>query len=670
VKYDIAPRKGPDKADAVAERLLRALRTERKAREEAEAVAERRLLDLEDSRRRLELLERVATTANQSGSIDEALRFAIHEICEYTGWAFGNAYRRVGDREATLVPSGVWYASDARAMRPFIECTLQMSFSIEESIAWKVLSSGDAVWIGDIAASNYPRAEIAAACNLHAAVAFPVRAGTQISAVLEFLDNDIRTVDDGLIQLLEQIGTQLGRVIERKQAEERLTHEALHDPLTGLPNRALYIDRLEKALRRTRRNPDNRFAAIFLDLDGFKLVNDSLGHAAGDRVLIEIAHRLRAALATAEQEAGDIERRWPRWILARLGGDEFTVLLDDMETYEQAVDVAAILHKCLEPPHQVENQQLFIAASIGIAPGQRGYQLPGDVMRDADLAMYEAKSRGRAKTSIFNEKMHREADRRLQLESDLRRAVEEQEFVLAYQPIFNLVDQQLIGFEALLRWKRGGGDLISPEKFIHVAEETGLIVQIGEWVLTEACAAAAGWQHKFGRRKPDITVSVNISPKQFLQPSFVAQVRRAIDESAIPPEALRLEVTEGIAIHDPVRTAAVLEELRSWGARISLDDFGTGYSSLGYIRRLPFDTIKIDRSFVSGITEDPKMQGIVRAVLDLAHALDREVIAEGIETEAECETLIAMGCKVGQGFFLGRPTEDVTQLMERRRRPR
>jgi len=520
---------------------------------------------------------------------------------------------------------------------------------------------------------NFPRAEAAAQCGLHAAFAFPIRAGTEVSAVIEFFSRDQLVQDEELMKLADQIGTQLGRVIERKQAEDKLVYEALHDPLTGLANRALYIDRLEKALRRTRRNPDNLFSTLFLDLDGFKLVNDSLGHAAGDDVLVECSRRLHAVLNDGEIRAIQDGEPWPRWILARLGGDEFTVLLEGLSSSDQALDIARMLHRSLEPPHVFGSQQVFIASSIGIAHGGRDYLEVGDLMRDADLAMYEAKQHGRGRTEVFNQRLHRQVDLRLQVENDLRRAITRQEFVLHYQPIYALRERTLLGFEALIRWQRDDkGLLLFPDSFIRVAEETGMIVPIGDWVLHKACETAARWHRGPGKRDPLPSISVNISPRQFLQPNFLGQVQSAIEHSGIDPSALQLELTEGIAVMDEKRTIELLDTLRSWGVRISLDDFGTGYSSLAYLHKLPFDTIKIDRSFVSGMEKDTVMQVIVSAVLDIARSLDREVIVEGIETEDECARLLAMGCAAGQGYYLGRPTsEDVAErLLDRRQRPR
>jgi diguanylate cyclase (GGDEF)-like protein len=664
----------PDMLRKKLERVERQLERERAARLKAESLAERGLCELMASRDRLELLQRVAAAANECGSVDEALRFAIYNICRHTGWVFGNAWRNVQPDGEHLVPTGVWHAEDPVALKTFIDLCQNRIFLPGEGLPGKVLADGVPHWVFDVTQDdNFPRAEAAAQCGLHAAFAFPIRAGTEVSAVIEFFSRDQLVQDEELMKLADQIGTQLGRVIERKQAEDKLVYEALHDPLTGLANRALYIDRLEKALRRTRRNPDNLFSTLFLDLDGFKLVNDSLGHAAGDDVLVECSRRLHAVLNDGEIRAIQDGEPWPRWILARLGGDEFTVLLEGLSSSDQALDIARMLHRSLEPPHVFGSQQVFIASSIGIAHGGRDYLEVGDLMRDADLAMYEAKQHGRGRTEVFDQRLHRQVDLRLQVENDLRRAITRQEFVLHYQPIYALRERTLLGFEALIRWQRDDkGLLLFPDSFIRVAEETGMIVPIGDWVLHEACETAARWHRGPGKRDPLPSISVNISPRQFLQPNFLGQVQSAIEHSGIDPSALQLELTEGIAVMDEKRTIELLDTLRSWGVRISLDDFGTGYSSLAYLHKLPFDTIKIDRSFVSGMEKDTVMQVIVSAVLDIARSLDREVIVEGIETEDECARLLAMGCAAGQGYYLGRPTsEDVAErLLDRRQRPR
>ncbi len=663
----------PGGLKAQVDELERRLQLEHIARVDAEAVAKRGLNDLYESQRKLDLLQRVATAANQSGSVDEALRFAIHDICQFTGWDIGHAWRRAAEGEH-LVPTGIWWARDPESVKRFMDLSAEMSLAIGEGLPGQVLADGAAHWIVDLSCDpNFLRAPVAERCGLRSAFAFPVKAGTEVAAVIEFFASEHLHRDDALLQLFDQIGTQLGRVIERKRAEEKLVYEALHDPLTGLPNRALFTQSTRMALRRCRRDPDSLFGILFLDLDGFKLVNDGLGHAAGDQLLIECGERLRSTLVEAERFAATVGRQWPRWVLARLGGDEFTILLESMESLEQANEIAGELHKALEAPYVFDAQEVFVGSSIGIAHGGPHYLDVTDIMRDADLAMYEAKAEGRGRTAIFDQAMHHRADVRLQLENDLRRAVSREQFLLEYQPIVRLSDTALLGFEALLRWRRDDQAApLQPDDFIHVAEETGMIVPIGNWVLQEACAMMAKWQHGIGNRTPAIKMSVNISPKQFLQPTFLAQVRSALDRSGIEPGTLQLEITEGVAVMDPRRTAAQLEMLRRWGVRISIDDFGTGYSSLAYLHKLPFDTLKIDRAFVVQMDGDPAMQVIVKAVLDIAAFLEREVIVEGVETEEERRQLIALGCTAGQGFYFGRPMDvgTVERLLERRRRPR
>lgn len=633
-------------------RAERQLRRERTARLEAEAIAERGLRDLYISQQRLALLQRIAVAANQSSSVDAALRFTVEEICQHTGWAFGNVYICPEDAPDRLEACDIWFAADPDGIFPFVELSRNYVFQAGIGLPGRILAAPRACWIPDVTIdTNFPRAPTAHACGLHSAFAFPVLVGTDVAAVMEFFARETLQPDDEMLSIMSQVGTQLGRVIERKRAEDRLIHDALHDPLTGLPNRTLFIDRLSIALDRGLRNPAARYAVIFIDLDRFKLINDGLGHAAGDRLLIDIAARVRDTIEKYGEKAD-----W-RWTLARMGGDEFTVLLDDLGDGGIANEVTRRLHACLKPAHLSEGREIYITASMGIAYGHPDYRNADEIMRDADLAMYESKAKGRARTAVFDERLRKQINHRLLIESELRRAIERHEFLLHYQPIVSLSDRKLIGFEALVRWQRGPGDLVEPTEFIQVAEETGLIVFIGNWVLREACTTVAGWHRSLGGTGLPC-ISINISPRQFLQPNFVRHVRTVLLDSDIDPVTVHLEITEGMAIPDPHGTGRIIRELKNWGVRVSLDDFGTGYSSLSYLHRLQFDTLKIDRSFVSSIDQNDT-QGIVQAVLDLARTLSMDVVAEGIETEAQAARLQAMGCQLGQGYLFGEPLDMV-----------
>lgn len=420
-------------------------------------------------------------------------------------------------------------------------------------------------------------------------------------------------------------------VTERVTLKERLEYQATHDPLTDLPNRRLLSGRIGDSA-------GSGVAVLFVDLDGFKVVNDSLGHDAGDRLLVGVAGRLAECL-------GD------RGTAARFGGDKFVVLLDAVgEAERTAVD----LSEALRPPFHVDGRELFVTASIGIALGAAGGAEPGRLLRDADLAMHQAKKAGKNRHALFEESMDAAARERLELQGDLRRALEADQFEVHYQPLVSLRTGAALWAEALVRWRRPGRGLIPPGEFVPAAEENGLIVPIDRWVLREACRRAKGWQ---GTRPwdPSPGVSVNLSARQFARDELVGEVASVLDEVGLEPSALILEITEGAVMADVRGTVAVLEEFKELGVRIALDDFGTGYSSLSYLKRFPVDYVKIDRSMVTGLHEDHSNRAIVLSTITLAHALDLEVVAEGVETAGEHEVLRDLRCDLGQGYLFARP---------------
>ena len=441
-------------------------------------------------------------------------------------------------------------------------------------------------------------------------------------------------------------------------AEERLLHDALHDHLTQLPNRALFMERLQRACRRRIRHPEYTFAVMFVDLDRFKMVNDSLGHPAGDRLLIEIVRRVTGALRRDDLVSRPATTDPQDFIdntLARLGGDEFTILLDDIRDPSDAVRVAERIQQAVRAPVSMGGgQEVFATASIGIAISASVNSSDEDLVRDADIAMYRAKASGGDQCAVFDATMHERAVERLQLETDLRRAIEREEFRLQYQPIVSLRDHRVIGFEALIRWQHPERGLLSPAAFLALAEETGLITRIDQWVLREACAQARRWQAQFPAGSP-ASVSVNISAQGFGQPDIVRQVANVLEETGLDPHNLRLEITESVAMADAERARTILIELKALGVRISLDDFGTGYSSLSYLQRFPVDTLKIDRSFIVGMDENNECREIVRTILNLAGTLGLDVIAEGTETASQVDNLEQLECRFGQGFFFSRP---------------
>lgn len=447
-------------------------------------------------------------------------------------------------------------------------------------------------------------------------------------------------------------------ITEQKQVEERLLHDALHDALTGLANRALFMDRLTHVVNLAKRRKNYLFAVLFLDLDRFKVVNDSLGHIWGDRLLTEIADRLQKCI-----RAGDT--------IARLGGDEFALLLEDIQNVEDAVEIANRIHKSFSEPFSLDGHEIFAGASIGIALSSTDYELPEELLRDADTAMYRAKASGKGRSQIFDKAMHAHALTQLQIENDLRRAVERQEFQVYYQPIVSLASRRTTGFEALVRWQHPELGMIFPGDFIPVAEETGLILEIGEWVLRQACSQMQSWQEKFSQTPP-FTISVNLSAKQFLQKNLVERVETILQETGLDPCSLKLEITESVMMEQAEVAAVKLKALQNLGVHLSIDDFGTGYSSLAYLHSLPINTLKIDRSFVNSIDADVEKLEIIQTIVKLAWNLGFDVVAEGVETKKQLAQLRALKCESGQGFLFAKPMNSkavealiTTELQER-----
>jgi diguanylate cyclase (GGDEF)-like protein/PAS domain S-box-containing protein len=424
----------------------------------------------------------------------------------------------------------------------------------------------------------------------------------------------------------------------------REAHAAFHDPLTGLPNRALFVDRVTSALARSGRRPEQVAAVLFLDCDRFKLVNDTLGHLTGDLLLIAIARRVERCL-----RLGDT--------LARLGSDEFTILLEDVQDAVTAAGIAEELLQAFSTPFTLGDHEVYATASIGIALSSPGTTSPEDLLRDADIAMYRAKVLGKGRYEVFVPELRAQASRLLQLETALRRTLDRSELSLAYQPIVSLADGRLSGFEALARWQHPEFGAIEPSEFIPVAEETGLIHPLGEWVLREACAQTRRWQEAFPLWGA-LSVSVNVSVKQLQDLRFSDRVRGALAQSGLCAQHLRLEITESMLMRDPGRAADALRTLRELGVKLHMDDFGTGYSSLSYLHQFPLDALKIDRSFVSGQGSagiaNPE---IVQTVIAMARRLGLEVIAEGVETEEQERQLRALGCTSGQGYRFARPLD-------------
>jgi diguanylate cyclase (GGDEF)-like protein/PAS domain S-box-containing protein len=432
---------------------------------------------------------------------------------------------------------------------------------------------------------------------------------------------------------------QMQDITDRKSVEERLLHEALHDGLTGLPNRALYMDHLRKAVARWKRRDRGAFAVLFLDLDGFKGINDTLGHLAGDQLLVEFTQRLMSNV-----RPGDT--------FARMGGDEFSILLDDLNDLNDAIIAVKRLQRMLEEPFRLSGRELFVTSSIGVALSVPEYVDPEEILRHADAAMYRAKKLGKGRYEVFDRTTSKRLERQSQIETDLSRAVERAELFLEYQPIVVLETGRIAGFEALLRWQHPTLGMISPPDFITVAEATGAIVPIGEWVLEESCRQTREWQ-KSCPQNPPLYISVNLSVKQFTQPNLVEQVAIALHNAGLDPSSLKLEITESMLMSADA-AIRMLSQLNALGVGISIDDFGTGYSSLSYLHRLPIGNLKIDRSFVISMSANRESFEIVRTIITLAQSLNLTIVAEGIETNEQLQMLRDLNCQYGQGHFFSK----------------
>jgi diguanylate cyclase (GGDEF)-like protein/PAS domain S-box-containing protein len=498
--------------------------------------------------------------------------------------------------------------------------------------------------------------ELAHAFDLRAAWSTPILAsdGHTVLGTLDMYSRVPLEPDEEHGQIQSLLAHLASIAIERKAFEERLAHQSMHDPLTGLPNRLLFLDRLSLAIARCRRM-HREVAVLFIDLDRFKNVNDSVGHDAGDELLVSVARRLESVL-----RPGDT--------VARFGGDEFTILCDDLTTatsQERAIEIAERLLEAVAQPFIVGGAQTFVSASVGIALAT-GEERPEELLRDADAAMYHAKESGRGRAEVFDDTMRARAVSRHATENDLHRALEHGELLLFFQPVVALAEGRCVGAEALVRWQHPERGLMVPDEFVPLAEETGLVVELGRWVLEAAAREAARWERELDE---SFVVSVNLSARQLAQPGLADRLAAIIEQVGVTPHNLCLEITETVLMEDAEAVISVVERMRSLGVQLSIDDFGTGYSSLGYLKRFPVNAVKIDRSFVSGLGSDAGDTAIVSAVVGLAHALGLQVVAEGVETERQLAELIALGCDEAQGYFFAppQPIDDLRALIGRKR---
>jgi diguanylate cyclase (GGDEF)-like protein/PAS domain S-box-containing protein len=521
-------------------------------------------------------------------------------------------------------------------------------------------ASGEPVFVADLRAD--PRSTrihtIGAENGMAAAWSMPILAsdGRSVLGTVDLYAREPGVPDDEVRSILATVAHLASIAIERKAFEDRLAHQSMHDPLTGLPNRALFLDRLDLAIARCRRT-HAQVAVLFVDLDRFKNVNDSLGHDAGDELLVGVAERLLDAL-----RPGDT--------VARFGGDEFTILCEDLphgSARDRALEIAQRLRASLARPFAVRDAETYVGLSVGIALAEHGSEAADELLRDADVAMYHAKELGGGRVEVFDETMRARALARHATENALHRAIERGELRVFYQPVIALGDARCIGAEALVRWQHPERGLVPPAEFIALAEDTGLIVPLGEWVLEVAAAQAAHWQLEHG---DDFVVSINLSARQLVEPNFADQVADVIAKSGVHASNLCLEITETAFMEDAEAVMRVIEHMRELGVRFAIDDFGTGYSSLGYLKRFSVDTVKIDRAFVEGLADNPDDVAIVTAVVGLAHALGLRVVAEGVETEQQLGVLLDLDCDEAQGYFFAppQPAADLEALVSSSRR--
>ena len=633
-------------AESRLDALERRLRRERLARREVEEIAERTTRALYDKQQELVLLEAVVLASNESLTLEDALQGAVDAVCVHTTWPVGHAYlldASCGD----LLPTTNWNTGQPTQFAPFRRATEEMTFSKGVGLPGRVLATGGPAWITDVTSDpSFMRKEL----GVRGAFAFPIHADGAVHAVLEFFSPAAVVPDDALLEVMAQIGRQLGRVVERIHAQEQIAHQATHDALTGLANRLLFRDRLELALARAKRH-GSLAALLFLDLDRFKDVNDTLGHSAGDKLLKSVSERLQAALRASDTLArfGDEE-----FTVARFGGDEFVVLCEDLASEDGAVRIAERVQRALRESFLLEGTEHLVTASIGIALAGGGERDAESLLRNADIAMYRAKQRGPGNWEIFDEALRNRALERVATERALRHAISSGQLRLHYQPVMTLADTTMRSVEALVRWQHPERGLLAPGAFIPVAEQSALILQIGQWTLTEACEQASRWRALFGERAP-LPISVNVSARQLAQPELPRIVAQVLADTGVNGTDLAIEVTETALIEDSDVAATSLRELRSLGVRILLDDFGTGYSSLSHLQRFPIDALKIDRSFVMHLGADKDECAIVRAIAAMANALGLEVVAEGVETAEQAAEAEALGCGFAQGYHFARP---------------
>lgn len=652
------------------------LTRERRVRERAESIAKRKLRQLRRQREAVDLVEATVSTADRASSADEALEFSVNTICQQLRFSVGHRFvlsAAARDDAPRFEPSNVWYCAEPTRFASLQAATnAEKEACMSHGLPGLVLAKGKPIWVSDLARETrfpFPRVQSALAAGLRTAFAFPVQECGKVTAILEFFTEGRSGASPALLHALDRIGTQLGLTMERQRFRDRLIYEAFHDPLTTLPNRAKLLERLQLILEHSKRRPQYRFALLFIDLDRFKWVNDSLGHAYGDALISEASRRLAACVRREDLVARNIsalEAGFMGHIVARLGGDEFTVILEDIRGASDAMRVAQRIQEAFSAPFVLANQNLYISASIGIALNTADHETAQDVLRDADIAMYRAKARGRGCHELFDQAMGAHAKKALKLETELHEAVERREFQLLYQPFLSVDDSTIRGFEALLRWRHPERGLLLPDQFLPTIEETGLIRTIGRWVREEACRQARRWQNAFPS-DPPLAMSINVSASEFNEEGFVDHLSCVLNATGLPPPSLILELTETVAMANLEQAQRVFAQIKELGVRLSLDDFGTGHSSLSSLRRLPIDVLKVDRSFVNGLDCNEGNQHVLEMIVMLARAFNMRIVAEGPETVEEFTYLKRLGCHYVQGFYFHRPLSEAAATAELRK---
>ena len=582
--------------------------------------------------------------------------------------------QRIQERTAQLEAANLKLTQEIKDRREVTKLLQQSEEKLEsilnslEEVVWSAdVSTGNFLFLNPAAQKVYgrPVAELLDNPNLRLESIHP-EDRDRVELSLASILNDTNDIEYRIVQpngeihwvwersrlIYDDLGTANRRdgiisdITERKKIEEELSYEAKHDSLTNLPNRAAFINRVEQVLWQSKRNPEHLFAVLFIDLDRFKIVNDSLGHSIGDELLIAVAEVL-----TDCSRANDF--------VARLGGDEFTILLGKIKTIEEGKIIAQRIETRLAVPFRLLGHTVFTSASIGIVVGTHKYHDTAEILQDADLAMYRAKSQGKARYEIFNQEMYAEAKELLEIENDLRQAISQNEFMLYYQPIICLETNGLYGFEALLRWNHPTKGLLYPDKFIDIAEETGSIVAIGEWVLQQACRQLRFWQTKYPTAA-SLKIGVNIASQQIEDPNFLVMLERTIASTGLSCHSLHLEITESTLMDYQPKTINLFEQIRARGMKLDIDDFGTGYSSLQYLNRFPINTLKIDRSFIQGMLHERENFEIVKMIITLAKSLKLDIVAEGIENLKQFKVLKTLNCRWGQGYLFSKPLDRET----------